>query len=406
MRNRKKTWLIGAVATLALAQGTHALDLGKVPASDWIQMFNKKDLDGWVKKVSGTTVGQDPYDTWYVKDSLLWVDYKNYTGPFAERFGHLGYQKRKFSYYLIRAVYQFWGNQATGAPEWAYQNNGLMYHSQSMETMGLKQSFPDCVEFQLLGEHNKQNKDGTTGNVCGVGATFIIDGKRDEYWCKTANPHNIIGLPWVTVEGLILGDSISRHIVEGDTVLTYTQLLAKKDNKPLKEGYIAIQAESTPTKFKTIEILDLEGCTDPKFANYRSYYVKSKPSSCAGTVSARLRPLPAGLALESVRGQVTLKLPATGAWRAELADLSGHARMGASIASGGGLRIPTASLRPGLYFLSVTDGSGWFQGKITVLEAGLPPAARSLGIPPQRRPIGPFPAVAASPCPVLRFWQF
>jgi len=28
----------------------------------------------------------------------LWVDYKNYTGQFNNRFGHMAYQKRKFSY--------------------------------------------------------------------------------------------------------------------------------------------------------------------------------------------------------------------------------------------------------------------------------------------------------------------
>jgi hypothetical protein len=46
------------------------------------------------------------------------------------------------------------------------------------------------------------------------------------------------------------------------------------------DGYITIQAESAPTKFKTIEILDLEGCKDPKATNYRDYFVKSNPSEC------------------------------------------------------------------------------------------------------------------------------
>jgi hypothetical protein len=32
----------------------------------------------------------------------------------------------------------------------------------------------------------------------------------------------------------------------------------------LKEGHIALQAESQPIDFRRIEILDLVGCTDPK----------------------------------------------------------------------------------------------------------------------------------------------
>jgi hypothetical protein len=336
-----------------LAVFSHALDLSKAPATDWIQLFNKKDLDGWVKKVSGTPAGEDPYTTWYVKDSLLWVDYTKYTGDFKDRFGHLAYQKQKFSYYLMRAVYQFWGTQATGGPAWAKENNGLMYHSQSMESMGLSQSFPDCIEFQLLGEKNTQNTDGTTANVCGVGATFIIDGVRGDYWCRKSKPHNIIGQPWVTVEGLVLGDSISRHIVEKDTVLTYTAILAKKDGKPLKDGYIAIQGETAPIKFKSIEVLDLEGCMDPKAGNYRSYFVKSNPSRCTSVVTTVKASLAEALHFQSLSGGLKLTLPPGngGACQITITDLHGGVRFSQNAESGTELQISTVKFSPGIYFL-------------------------------------------------------
>ena len=54
----------------------------------------------------------------------------------------------------------------------------------------------------------------------------------------------------------------------------------KVDGTPLTGGYIAIQAETGPTDFRKIELLDLEGCTDPKASNYKSYLVKSNPKSC------------------------------------------------------------------------------------------------------------------------------
>jgi hypothetical protein len=41
----------------------------------------------------------------------------------------------------------------------------------------------------------------------------------------------------------------------------------------LKEGHIALQAESQPVDFRRIEILDLVGCTDPKAKNYKTYYI-------------------------------------------------------------------------------------------------------------------------------------
>ena len=53
-----------------------------------------------------------------------------------------------------------------------------------------------------------------------------------------------------------------------------------KANTPLKEGHIALQAESQPVDFRRIEILDLVGCTDPKAKNYKTYYIKSDNSQC------------------------------------------------------------------------------------------------------------------------------
>jgi hypothetical protein len=55
----------------------------------------------------------------------------------------------------------------------------------------------------------------------------------------------------------------------------------KKDGAPLAEGYIAIQAESHPTEFRKIEVLNLSGCMDPKARNYKPYYIHRDDSACA-----------------------------------------------------------------------------------------------------------------------------
>jgi hypothetical protein len=52
---------------------------------------------------------------------------------------------------------------------------------------------------------------------------------------------------------------------------------------PVKEGYIAIQAEGTTTMFRKIEVLNLVGCMDRTKAAYRSYFVKDDPSACTAT---------------------------------------------------------------------------------------------------------------------------
>jgi hypothetical protein len=90
----------------------------------------------------------------------------------------------------------------------------------------------------------------------------------------------------------VLGDSIIKHIVNGDTVMTYSKPRMGGgnanntapgvfvDGKMLAEGFIALQAESAPIDFRKVEILDLVGCMDPSAANYKKYYVKSDPAAC------------------------------------------------------------------------------------------------------------------------------
>jgi hypothetical protein len=48
----------------------------------------------------------------------------------------------------------------------------------------------------------------------------------------------------------------------------------------LNEGYISLQSESHPVEFRKVEVLQLEGCMDPKALNYKSYFIKSLPNTC------------------------------------------------------------------------------------------------------------------------------
>jgi hypothetical protein len=96
----------------------------------------------------------------------------------------------------------------------------------------------------------------------------------------------------VRVEVLVHGDELVRHMVEGQTVLEYskpqigggaaspTDPAVKIDGTPLTGGYISLQAETAPIDFRKVELLNLEGCMDPKASTYKSYFVKSKPGMC------------------------------------------------------------------------------------------------------------------------------
>lgn len=255
---------------------------------EWIHLFNGKDLNNWDVKITGHALNDNLNNTFRVEEGILKVSYDEYT-EFNERFGHI-FHEQMFSYYLLVAEYRFVGDQVPGGPGWAVRNNGLMLHSQSAASMGKDQDFPISIEVQLLGGNGTDER--TTANLCTPGTNVVLDGELYEPHCINSESKTYHGDQWVRVEVLVLGDSIIKHIVEGDTVLVYEKPqiggeavdhydpMIKQDGKLLKEGYIALQAESHPTEFRKIAVLPLVGCTDPKASNYKSYYLKSDNSRC------------------------------------------------------------------------------------------------------------------------------
>jgi len=117
--------------------------------SEWIQLFNGKDLTGWTPKFKGSELGVNFKNVFKVIDGVLVVDYSEY-GDWDSKFGHLFYEK-EFSHYILRAEYRFVGEQVTKGPGWARRNNGFMIHGQTAESMKKDQDFPNSIEVQLLG---------------------------------------------------------------------------------------------------------------------------------------------------------------------------------------------------------------------------------------------------------------
>ena len=258
---------------------------------EWIQLFNGRDLAGWEIKFTGRDVGENPRETFRVENGLLQVRYDQWTG-FTGEFGHLFYE-RPFSHYVVAVEYRFVGDQVTGAGRglsWAVRNNGIMVHSQSPRSMGRDQDFPISLEVQLLGGLGQGSR--STGNLCTPGTHVVIDDRLVRTHCINSSSATFEGDEWVRVEAMVLGDSLIRHIVNGDTVLTYSRPQmgggnanntapgVLVDGKPLAEGWIALQAETAPIDFRKVELLDLAGCMDSTSPRFKRYYVRSDPTAC------------------------------------------------------------------------------------------------------------------------------
>jgi hypothetical protein len=267
--------------------------------STWMSLFNGKDLTGWDIKVAGSKLNDNYKNTFRVQDGMIRIAYDQYK-TFDGKYGHM-YFRKPYSYYMLRFEYRFLGNQTPGGATWNVRNSGVMIHSQSARSLTINQEFPVSLEVQLLGGLNKGERH--TGNLCTPGTQVHINGKLSQEHCTDSRSKTYNGDQWVHVTVVVLGDSVIKHIVEGDTVLVYqkpeigggwinkendwksgkvdnAQYWISKDGTPLKEGYIALQAESHPIDFRKIELLNLEGCTDPSAKNYKPYYVKSDNKQC------------------------------------------------------------------------------------------------------------------------------
>ena len=257
---------------------------------EWVQLFDGQSLDGWIVKIDHHDVGDNFGETFRVADGAIQVRYDRY-GDFEDRFGHLFYQQ-PFSYYHLVVEYRFVGELQAGAQDWALRNSGVMLHAQDPRTMARDQDFPISVELQLLGGLGDGNA-RPTANMCSPGTEIVYRGETYPEHCLDSSSATYDGDRWVRAEAIVLGDSLIRHIVEGDTVLTYEHPrigggvvsgfdpAAKRDGEPLTGGWIALQSEGHPVDFRRVELLNLEGCTDPRASTYKRYYVASDNSRCA-----------------------------------------------------------------------------------------------------------------------------
>ena len=287
LRLRPSVWVLLPVLLLGACQGTGA------PSPDarqetWTPLFDGESLDGWTPKITGQPPGVNMGNTFRVEDGLLTVGYDAYD-QFDGQFGHL-VSDTTFSHYVVAVEYRFRSPQAPGGADWATENSGVMVHSQAAETMTRDQDFPISIEVQLLGSAGQETR--PTANLCTPGTHVVMADTLTTTHCVNSRSDTYPGSEWVRVETRVLGDSLIQHRVNGEQVLEYTDpqigggMVAhpdssvKDDGAALASGHIALQSESHPVQFRTVEVLNLRGCTDPEATNDKDYYVAPAPSRC------------------------------------------------------------------------------------------------------------------------------
>ena len=264
-----KPYFIGAITCASLLMGCYT---GKESASKnaipkAIQLFNGKDIKQWTPKIRLHEVGENYGNTFRVEDGMLKVRYDQYE-EFNQQYGHLAFNT-PYSYYILRLEYRFIGDQTKGGEGWAWRNSGAMLHGQDPTTMLRNQDFPISIEAQLLGGDNTPTSVRTTSNLCTPGTNVEINNELFTPHCINSKSKTYHGDQWVTAEFVVLGDSLIRHVLEGETVLEYSKPKVggsnvsehnpkvKNDGQALTAGYIYLQSESHPIDFRKVELYDL-----------------------------------------------------------------------------------------------------------------------------------------------------
>lgn len=261
----------------------------KKDKEEWISLFNGKNINNWTVKIHHHDVGDNYGETFRVEDNMIKVRYDKYD-TFNERYGHL-YFNTPYSYYHLKMEYRFTGVWRKDAPSYTELNSGVMFHSQDPRTMLKEQDWPISVEMQFLAGL-ADGKPRPTGNMCSPGTDVIFQGVKDPRHCINSTSKTYPKEEWVKAELIVLGDSLVQHFINGEKVLEYSKPqigggvanrydpALKLDGKLLKEGFIALQSEGQEIDFRNIQLLNLEGCMDPKSKSYKSYYVKHNPGKC------------------------------------------------------------------------------------------------------------------------------
>jgi hypothetical protein len=231
----------------------------------WISLFDGESLNGWEMKIAGFELNNNYRNTFSVKDGVIRVSYNDYDS-FDKKFGHLFYTKKKFKNYHLKMDYRFYGEHANlfknENEAWNYKNSGVMLHSEDPAKMFIDQEFPVSIEAQFLGGSGE--KDRPTLNMCSPGTEVDINGSKAMKHCIFSNSNTYHYEDWISVELIVYSDSIVHHVINRDTVMTYSNIkiggsylsnnFTDRVGEPLEDGYISLQSEGHPIEFRNIKI--------------------------------------------------------------------------------------------------------------------------------------------------------
>ena len=227
-------------------------------SSEWISLFNGKNLDGWTTFLSSEGRNRDPQGVFKAENGMLHIlDVPN-RGQ-RQAFGYLA-TNRSYGDYHLRFQYR-WGDKRFVPRDRAKRDSGVVYHIQGSDrvwpkSVELQVQEGDTGDFWLLGGVTMETTVASTGGdpkrYREGGVPYTTRAGSYVRVAKDRTRDSRSG--WNTVELIVRGDS-AVHIVNGEVVNRGEHL--RSSGKPLTAGRIAFQAEGAEVYYRNIELKPL-----------------------------------------------------------------------------------------------------------------------------------------------------
>jgi Domain of Unknown Function (DUF1080) len=213
--------------TLLVAGSGRAKD-----ADRWIDLFNGKDLSGWV--IDGPAEYKDKADGNKVKP--LWTVHDGLIRTSGGAFGFLRYD-REFADFILHVEYRMVKEKGV--------NSGIGIRTKRYETKDPRDSRPSfySYEVQLLDDADARPGKGSTGSLYRyVAPTKMANKPAPE---------------WNAIEIECRGPKIRVNVNGTDTLVFDQSTDEKLKSKPLS-GYVCLQSHSKPVEFRNVRIKPLK----------------------------------------------------------------------------------------------------------------------------------------------------
>jgi hypothetical protein len=235
----------------------------------WVNLFNGKDLTGWIPLIHLSKVGENTDSTFRpdLENNGIRVSYDKYTSGFGGdkcKCGNLFYNKL-LTNYRVRVTYRFFDPQVSGPPSWGKNNSGLMIFGIDPAKVTGDPIFPPIIEIQLLGTPSAGGS--TNANECEM-AQFVNPtvtathtgscGNNKDSKAPGSGKTAPAAAVWTTIEADVHVTGDTKVYQWPDT--TNAVLIISKPmyaGKAVTGGYLAIQSEGQPIVFKDIMLKEL-----------------------------------------------------------------------------------------------------------------------------------------------------